>query len=113
MYLTPCFAPSLCACPSLSQRLLAGSSESEHSEKSMISKLKTECGYQWTSKLEGMFKDVQLSKDLCHNFRTLHERKVTFELDVNVCTSGSWPTPAIAACRVPSELAPVCQVRIT
>ncbi len=67
-------------CHLSSQRLLAGSSESEHSEKSMISKLKTECGYQWTSKLEGMFKDVQLSKDLCHNFRTLHERKVHFEV---------------------------------
>ena len=29
----------------------------------MIAKLKHECGYQFTSKLEGMFKDVELSRD--------------------------------------------------
>jgi cullin 3 len=94
----------------LSTRLLAGTSESEHSEKSMISKLKTECGYQWTSKLEGMFKDVQLSKDLSTNFRTLHERKLNFEFDVTVCTSGSWPAQAVPPCRVPTEATAVCQL---
>ena len=39
----------------LSHRLLMGLCESEHSEKSMIAKLKTECGYQWTNKLEGLY----------------------------------------------------------
>lgn len=40
----------------LSNRLLNGLSQSEYHEKQMIGKLKTECSYQWTSKLEGMFK---------------------------------------------------------
>lgn len=40
----------------LSNRLLQALSRSEQAEKRMIGKLKTECGYQWTSKLEGMFK---------------------------------------------------------
>lgn len=31
-------------------------------ERSMLSKLKQECGYQFTSKLESMFNDVKTSK---------------------------------------------------
>ena len=30
----------------------------------MLSKLKQECGGGFTSKLEGMFKDMELSKDI-------------------------------------------------
>lgn len=46
----------------LAKRLLLGKSASIDAEKSMISKLKTECGSQFTNKLEGMFKDIELSK---------------------------------------------------
>ena len=35
----------------------------------MITKLKTECGSQFTNKLEGMFKDVDLSRELMMSFR--------------------------------------------
>ena len=45
----------------LARRLLNQKSASDDSEKMMISKLKTECGCQFTSKLEGMFKDMTLS----------------------------------------------------
>lgn len=48
----------------LAKRLLLGKSASIDAEKSMISKLKAECGSQFTNKLEGMFKDVDLSKDI-------------------------------------------------
>lgn len=37
----------------LAKRLLLNKSLSDDSEKNMISKLKTECGCQFTSKLEG------------------------------------------------------------
>lgn len=37
----------------LAIRLLLGQCESDKSEERMISKLKSECGYQWTNKLEG------------------------------------------------------------
>ena len=32
-------------------------------------KLKAECGSQFTTKLEGMFKDVDLSRDIMTSFR--------------------------------------------
>jgi len=41
-----------------------GKSASVDAEKSMLSKLKQECGGGFTSKLEGMFKDMELSKDI-------------------------------------------------
>lgn len=42
------------------KRLLMDKSSSIDIEKSMIAKLKAECGAQYTSKLEGMFKDEQV-----------------------------------------------------
>merc|ERR1711953_39801 len=48
----------------LAKRLLVGKSASVDSEKSMLSKLKAECGAGFTSKLEGMFRDMELSKDI-------------------------------------------------
>jgi cullin 3 len=38
----------------LAERLVAGKSVSDDAERSLIDKLKTECGYQFTSKLEAM-----------------------------------------------------------
>ena len=35
----------------------------------MLSKLKQECGPGFTSKLEGMFKDMELSKDIMLAFK--------------------------------------------
>jgi len=96
----------------LATRLLMGLCESEHSEKSMIAKLKTECGYQWTNKLEGMFKDVQLSKDLMAEFKKVMTASVTsdVQLDVNVCTTGMWPsTNKSQSCKMPAELTPSCE----
>lgn len=48
----------------LAKRLLHGKSGSVDAEKSMISKLKQECGSGFTNKLEGMFKDMELSRDV-------------------------------------------------
>jgi len=53
----------------LAKRLLVGRSASVDAEKSMLSKLKQECGGGFTSKLEGMFKDMTHSKDLMTQFR--------------------------------------------
>ena len=54
----------------LAKRLLLGKSASADAEKGMITKLKAECGAQFTNKLEGMFKDVDLSRDIMASFRT-------------------------------------------
>ena len=53
-----------CIFKDLAKRLLVGKSASVDAEKSMLSKLKQECGGGFTSKLEGMFKDMELSKDI-------------------------------------------------
>merc|ERR1719281_1371163 len=53
----------------LARRLLTNRSVSDEAEKSMISKLKSECGHQYTSKLEGMFQDMKLSEELSRQFR--------------------------------------------
>lgn len=53
----------------LAKRLLAKRSVSDDTERNMIAKLKAECGYQFTSKLEGMFTDMRLSDDLMTSFK--------------------------------------------
>ncbi|KAK1284556.1 Cullin-3B [Acorus calamus] len=52
----------------LAKRLLSGKSASDEAERSLIVKLKTECGYQFTSKLEGMFTDMRTSQDTMQGF---------------------------------------------
>ncbi|OQR80766.1 Cullin family protein [Achlya hypogyna] len=71
----------------LSKRLLNAKGSSDEAEKMVISKLKAECGYQFTSKLEGMFKDMSMTKDLMDGFK-----KHSQSLQVQVLTTGFWPT---------------------
>lgn len=53
----------------LAKRLLLNKSASDDAEKNMISRLKTECGCQFTCKLEGMFKDISVSNTTNEDFR--------------------------------------------
>jgi len=96
----------------LSTRLLNGLCESEHQEKTMISKLKTEAGYQWCNKLEGMFKDVASSKDMGSKFKSIwdSEKNCGIDLQVNVCSSGYWPSHSgpLPSFNLPPELAKPC-----
>lgn len=62
----------------LAKRLLLNKSSSDDLEKMMIAKLKTECGCQFTSKLEGMFKDMCLSNSLNDSFKKKYD--VSFPL---------------------------------
>ncbi|XP_034942541.1 cullin-3 isoform X1 [Chelonus insularis] len=90
----------------LAKRLLLNKSVSDDSEKNMISKLKTECGCQFTSKLEGMFKDITISNTIMDEFKDhvqasgLNLRGV--DLSVRVLTTGFWPTQsATPKCSMP------------
>jgi len=80
----------------LAKRLLLNKSVSDDSEKNMISKLKTECGCQFTSKLEGMFKDITLSNTTNEEFKnSVNANNVNLhgvDLSVRVLTTGFWPT---------------------
>ena len=42
---------------------------SDDAERSVLVKLKTECGYQFTSKLESMFTDIKTSRDTMLQYR--------------------------------------------
>ena len=52
----------------LAKRLLLGKSASSDLEKSMLSKLKTECGSNFTAKLEGMFLDMEFSRTVMDQY---------------------------------------------
>lgn len=53
----------------LARRLLAARTTSDESEKAMLSKLRHECGYSYTSKLEGMYRDVIVSSTFNEKFK--------------------------------------------
>ena len=53
----------------LARRLVQQTSTSDDAESTMISKLKTACGFEYTSKLQRMFLDVGVSKDLNETFK--------------------------------------------
>lgn len=90
----------------LAKRLLLGKCLSDDSEKNMISKLKTECGCQFTSKLEGMFKDINVSNTMNEEFRN-HVNSIQIDLhgvdlNVRILTSGFWPTQSTPSkCNIP------------
>jgi len=90
----------------LAKRLLLNKSVSDDAEKNMISKLKTECGCQFTSKLEGMFKDMSLSNTNNEGFREhISNSQIDLQgvdLTVRVLTTGYWPTQVVnAKCNIP------------
>ena len=89
----------------LAKRLLHGKSASIDAEKSMISKLKAECGSQFTQHLEGMFKDIDLSREIMTSFRQMFEEDTSLEMNVNVITAGCWPSYPSVDAKLPEELA--------
>lgn len=99
----------------LAKRLLVGKSASVDAEKSMLSKLKQECGGGFTSKLEGMFKDMELSKDINIAFRQYVDANVNskdlqlyysigIDLTVSILTMGYWPTYPVMEVTTPPQL---------
>lgn len=52
----------------LAKRLLLNRSVSTDSERQFVSRLKSECGGGYTSKMEGMFKDMDLSREVMKSY---------------------------------------------
>jgi cullin 3 len=80
----------------LARRLLHGKSESADVERQMISRMKLEIGNAFTTKLEGMFKDMTMSEDLTSGYRTHIQNlgdldRKQIDLGINVLTTNYWP----------------------
>ena len=91
------------------KRLLLNKSASSDMEKVMLVKLRAESGAAFTSKLETMAKDIDLSTDLMTAFKS--HRAATgdsgadpFDLSVNVLTSGNWPSLPSHTCALPAAM---------
>lgn len=96
----------------LAKRLLANRSVSDEAERAMVSELKAECGFQFTTKLEGMFNDMRISKDMRENYDA-HKRnqdaqlvdgKKALEIEVDVLTLGNWPSQNVKPCVLPQPV---------
>mmetsp|Transcript_51346 Transcript_51346/g.125176 ORF Transcript_51346/g.125176 Transcript_51346/m.125176 type:complete len:748 (+) Transcript_51346:224-2467(+) len=99
----------------LAKRLLSDRSQSTDMEQKVIQMLKTECGYQFTAKLEGMFKDINTSKTIQEQFRAHLQQspdsdRGDVDLVAKVLTTGYWPTQPAVQCQLPHEIERVCEV---
>jgi cullin-4 len=91
----------------LSKRLLTAKTASNDLEKLMITKLKTECGANYTSKLEGMLQDEIISEEVKRAFKVLQKCEPDFE--PKVLTVGYWPItlptgPTTNTLRLPADM---------
>ncbi|OAX36664.1 Cullin-domain-containing protein, partial [Rhizopogon vinicolor AM-OR11-026] len=80
----------------LSKRLIHGVSASDESEASMISKLKEACGFEYTNKLQRMFTDMSLSKDLTDQFKERMQNHDDMDINFSIMVLGTnfWPLSA-------------------
>uniref|UniRef100_A0A0A9WZX0 Cullin-1 n=2 Tax=Lygus hesperus TaxID=30085 RepID=A0A0A9WZX0_LYGHE len=91
----------------LAKRLVQHMSASDDAEASMISKLKQACGFEYTSKLQRMFQDIGVSKDLNEQFRnhlTNSNELLDIDFSIQVLSSGSWPFTLSHNFSLPTEL---------
>jgi cullin 3 len=100
----------------LAKRLLGAKSVSDDAERAMVSQLKAECGYQFTSKLEGMFNDMRISRDMRDTYK-IHKRSEEtqqsgessahdkpIDIEVDVLTNGYWPSQSVPPCTLPCSV---------
>ena len=84
----------------LAKRLLWNRVVSMDVEKQVCSLLKAECGNAYTSKIEGMFQDIEFSRETTNIYKQSQpvsapsESGSSVEMDVQVLTTGYWPVYA-------------------
>jgi cullin 3 len=103
----------------LAKRLLGGRSISDDAERSMVSLLKAECGYQFTTKLEGMFNDMRISRETRESYKaykrsptrkndesalTFADQSKLIDVEVDVLTAGYWPSQNVPVCILPRSV---------
>ena len=84
----------------LAKRLLWNRIQSMDVERQFVSLLKAECGAGYTSKMEGMFQDIEWSRETMNRYKTspeYHSAKsarngsASVDMDVQILTTGYWP----------------------
>eukprot|EP00252_Welwitschia_mirabilis_P008862 TRINITY_DN210_c0_g2_i1.p1 TRINITY_DN210_c0_g2~~TRINITY_DN210_c0_g2_i1.p1 ORF type:complete len:745 (-),score=178.44 TRINITY_DN210_c0_g2_i1:429-2663(-) len=92
----------------LARRLLFDKSANDEHERSILTKLKQQCGGQFTSKMEGMVTDLTLARENQTNFEDyLNEHPNAhpgIDLAVTVLTTGFWPSYKSFDLNLPSEM---------
>ena len=94
----------------LARRLLMGRSASADAERSMLTRLKTECGSGFTQNLEQMFKDVELAREEMQSYKQRLEDRIGYEkgkgvdLGVNILSAAAWPSYPDIPVIIPSNI---------
>lgn len=88
----------------LAKRLLQGRSLSMELEREVVRRFKTECGAAFTSRLEGMFKDIDAAPELNRLFRESYSEGPAMDIGLTVISSGIWPHPEDTGMRLPKAV---------
>ncbi|XP_075483477.1 cullin-1-like isoform X1 [Primulina tabacum] len=98
----------------LSRRLLFDKSANDDHERVILTKLKQQCGGQFTSKMEGMVTDLTLAKENQNHFQEyLGNNQSTnpgIDLTVTVLTTGFWPSYKSSDLSLPAEMVKCVEV---
>lgn len=93
----------------LARRLLMGRSASQDAERSMLTKLKSECGSSFTHNLEQMFKDMALAKEEMDTYKSWLDAsgrgRKGVDLNVSVLSQAAWPSYDDVKMLIPEEVA--------
>ncbi|KAL7253373.1 hypothetical protein ACSBR1_007828 [Camellia fascicularis] len=98
----------------LARRLLFDKSANDEHERSILTKLKQQCGGQFTSKIEGMVTDLTLARENQTNFeeylKTNPDASPGIDLTVTVLTTGFWPSYKSFDLNLPAEMVKCVEV---
>lgn len=93
----------------LSKRLINSKLLSDEVDRTLIAKLKAECGYQFTSKLEGMLLDIKMSENINSDYRhSVEFTKNSHDMDILLLTVGYWPFQTSSSINLPPEIQLSC-----
>uniref|UniRef100_A0A0D6QS21 Cullin family profile domain-containing protein n=1 Tax=Araucaria cunninghamii TaxID=56994 RepID=A0A0D6QS21_ARACU len=98
----------------LARRLLFDKSANDDHERSILTKLKQQCGGQFTSKMEGMVTDLTLARENQTNFEDYLTENTNMhpgiDLTVTVLTTGFWPSYKSFDLNLPAEMVKCVEV---
>ncbi|XP_073113914.1 cullin-1-like [Elaeis guineensis] len=98
----------------LARRLLFDKSANDDHERSILTKLKQQCGGQFTSKMEGMVTDLTLAREHQSNFEEYlnsnPQANPGIDLTVTVLTTGFWPSYKSFDLNLPAEMVKCVEV---